>query len=306
MQGLLQIMAFNYASIDGMYWEWNLGAVRSPVSTYSKQVINGNSYVFIILPSVLAYTKNYFKCHDSSFSGMPLTVYATTPKLVWWDRKYAFFDIMSPVISINPVVTMFTMLMLSDSGWYEINFDYASPSTWGQGHGCSIFNKSLDNTNCGLTVDEFSGPINKQICSRDFKSKGSFDAAVASDYIDLCPVFKKKSAFFSDSLDCTNMHRTIQTDTMNLILQEYYGPDSRCFMAYYSNSNLKLSENATNLEIPSCQKYQCTKEKGRYSLRLIFDNQFVTCPYYGGNVTLSLGNLISPRPKRKHIVPSNT
>jgi Leishmanolysin len=284
-------MAFNFGSIDGKMWNWGSNAARSSASTYSKQVINGYNYLFITLPNVYVYAKNYFKCHDAgSYTGMPLTSdQNATPVQVWWDRKYAFFDIMAVDISINPVVTMFTMIMLSDSGWYEVDLDYATPTTWGQGYGCSIFNKSLDNTNCGLTVDEFAGPINKQICSRDYKSKGSFDASTGTDRMDLCPVFRRKSAFVSDSLDCTNMNRSIVMDTMTLILQEYYGPDSRCFISVYSNSNLKLNENATNLEIPSCQKFQCTKSNGRYALRIIFDNQWIDCPYYGGTVSLRLG-----------------
>lgn len=291
-QGLLQIMAFNYNSINGNMWDWGSNAQRSSSLTYSKQVVDGINYLFIVLPSVYDFGKNHFKCYDSLYQGMPLKPdSSSTPTQIYWDRKYAFFDIMSPDISINPVLTMPTLLLLADSGWYEVNLDYASPTNWGRFHGCGTFNKSLNISTCGLSVSEFAGPINKQVCSRDYKTKGFYDISYDSDFFDLCPVFRRKSAYFSDHFDCTDMNRTLKTQGMSLILQEAYGPNSRCFITTYSNVNLKLSESVASLAVPSCQKFKCAKSAGKYQLRIFLDNTWVDCPYYGGNVTLSLGKI---------------
>jgi hypothetical protein len=42
----------------------------------------------------------------------------------------------------DSAVSLFTLTFLEDTGWYNINYDYADPLTFGYGEGCDFVNEA--------------------------------------------------------------------------------------------------------------------------------------------------------------------
>jgi len=283
-------MVFNWKSIDDPHfvsWSGTSPNLIAKSLIYATSPLSSN-YRYIITSGVFTFAKRFFSCED--FLGMPLKKDTlTTPVYLYWDRKYAFFDILAADHSVNPIITKFTGYLLQDSGWYVVDIDLLPETNWGFRRGCGLFTRLVTSTSCDITTVEYSGQINKQLCSVDYKSKGSLALPDAYMAMDNCPTFKKVSAYYQTNLDCTEMNRTLQMDTMGLLVQEYFGPDSRCFLSKYKNINMKLSSsNSDSLDLPTCQKFQCSRNGTQYSLRILFDNQWIQCPYEGGSVSLGI------------------
>ena len=306
MQGMLQILAFNYKSINGQLWDWATQSIRTPANTFE---VRSTNFMFIKLAEVLNFAKLFFKCHNTDlFFGVPLRKesFVSDPEQIYWDKKAIFFDVMTAEISINPVITEFTAYFLDSTGWYVFDHDFAVPTNWGHQRGCEFFNRILTSQSCDLIVPEFANGSAQQgqvTCSFDYKSKGSYGLSESYVGMDTCVAFKKSMDYYQDNLDCTDMKRLIQMDTFTLLLQEYYGPNSRCFMSKYKHVNMKLVDN-NYVTLPSCQRFECVKVQNRYQLKILLDNQAVTCPYYGGTVSLGLGRPGSHRLGRHDRLPS--
>lgn len=102
-----------------------------------------------------------------------------------WDRRVMFNDFMNPQVVDGPAVySDLSLAVLADSGWYQVDFDYADKVSWGFGKGCEfIFEKCADKT--GPRFDEFCSP--GIACSFDFKGYGECarqDQADEEDRID--------------------------------------------------------------------------------------------------------------------------
>lgn len=279
-------MAFNFQSINGYLWNWVTNAKRTAAQTFD-QVSTG--YYSIILPDTLQAFQSFVACKSSFVAGLSLRYEPSTPVQIYWDKRYFFYDLMTADQSVNAVLTMPTANFLTETGWYQVDEKYVFHINWGYHRGCDFLNRSVSSLDCNLQSPEFLNPVNSQACSADYLSKGSYALPDPILQVANCPIFKKVSSYFVDYVDCTDMNRKIEMDTMTLMLQEYFGPDSRCFNGKYKFVNMKLS-NTDIYELPVCQKFQCYKENGEDKLRIIFDNQVVYCPKFGGNVTLSKGS----------------
>ncbi len=289
-------MAFNFQSIDGNLWDWDNNNKRAASDTYDQ--LNAG-YYSIILPETLSAFQSFVACKSATLAGLPLRYEATTPVQIYWDKRYFFYDLMTADQSVNPVITLPTLKFLYETGWYEVDENNAFHVNWGYHRGCDFLRRSVSDVDCSLQSPEFLVAVNTQGCSADYLSKGSYVLPDPLLQVANCPLFKKTTPYFNH-VDCTDMNRNIEMDTMTLMLQEYFGPDSRCFAGKYKFINMKLN-NTDIYELPVCQRFRCTMENGGYKLRIIFDNQIVDCPVSGGNVTLSRGkNFIYERFRRNY------
>ena len=51
-------------------------------------------------------------------------------------------DFMSPDAGIEDIIySEFALAALEDSGWYDIDYSYASPTVWGKDQGLDFFDK---------------------------------------------------------------------------------------------------------------------------------------------------------------------
>ena len=83
---------------------------------------------------------------------MPISASTT---FVYWDKKYFPYDLMTINIEINPIISMFTIMLLQESGWYETNPDYAMDTNWGLNKGCGFFAEQVQDLTCTSKSPEF-------------------------------------------------------------------------------------------------------------------------------------------------------
>lgn len=285
-----------------MFYDWTSFGPLSPAQTF----VMYNSQLYIKTPNLLNYSRWFFRCSHSRFRGIPIYQPTTqnTGQQLYWNKKIVFNDIMTYDFGTNPVITAFTGQFLIDSGWYDIDFSLLPFTNWGYRVGCDMVTQDPSLSGCTMNTSQFLGPVGKQTCSSDYRTKGSIQTADSYLGYDTCPIFKRVSTFYTANLDCTVQNRSyISVDSASLLVQEYYGPDSRCFVSSYKQVNVQLSANST-VTLPTCQRFQCATVNSKYQLTIYFDNQAIVCPYYGGVVTLGLGSSRSTyfRFGRKHHV----
>lgn len=81
--------------------------------------IGSTTYDTIILPGVLAYAREYFRC--PTLSGMPLeNEGGSGSALSHWDKVFFPNEFMNPTIENPGIISEFTMKLLVDSGWYKV------------------------------------------------------------------------------------------------------------------------------------------------------------------------------------------
>lgn len=68
-----------------------------------------------------------------------------------WERIVLENEFMTASgISGDAAISNFTLKLLDDSGWYQVNYSKVDPIFWGKGRGCNFFSKACnasENTN---------------------------------------------------------------------------------------------------------------------------------------------------------------
>ena len=56
-----------------------------------------------------------------------------------WEAKYLNHEYLTGVqLSAQAYVSEFTLALMEDSNWYQVDYSYAEPYTWGKDEGCSF------------------------------------------------------------------------------------------------------------------------------------------------------------------------
>lgn len=136
-------------------------------------------------------------------------------------------------------------------------------------------------------IPEYTVTEDTEYCTADFKSKGTAKTPSATSFMD-CKQVEKTITGSTASLDCTDMNRQLSLSDEKNTPQEYFGPDSRCFMSSYKSATSSESP-AAQLK-PRCHRFKCEySETGVLRLKVLLNNQAVQCPFEGGDVLLAQG-----------------
>ena len=74
-------------------------------------------------------------------------------------------------------ISNFTLILFESSGWYQVNYSYAAPLTWGQGKGCSfIYGDCINRTTYASNFEEFCDDFSEN-CSQDRRFKSQCNVA---------------------------------------------------------------------------------------------------------------------------------
>jgi Leishmanolysin len=88
-------------------------------------------------PLVLAHAKEHFNC--STMQGIPVEDDGDSGSAgSHWEKIVLGNEVMVANTVANPVVSRFSLKLMEDSGWYQINYEMAEPLFWGKKNGCSI------------------------------------------------------------------------------------------------------------------------------------------------------------------------
>lgn len=169
-------------------------------------------------PRVLRYGKTYFNC--DSLDGVPLEDEGSEGSAgSHWEKIALGNEVMVANTVANPVISMFTLSLLEDSGWYEIDYRNEEPFFWGKNAGCGIVDGKcpLHGNPCTKAGDEG--------CFYDF----TFQAECASDtFSNYCKFFTSTDFNQHDCRASDNYHQNEKG------LGEAFGPGSRCFQGELS------------------------------------------------------------------------
>ena len=161
---------------------------------------------------------------------------------------------------------MFTLNLLNDCGWYQVDFTKADQLVWGQNRGCGFTNSA-----CSTTYPEFCSRRNTLSCSADYTSKV---ACLRSSFSDGCLVNE-----YQANLNCNVDYSLLSTSPY-----EVKGAFSRCF-----NTGSGVSSGSAG-----CYQAACS---GTNSITITLDsNVTLTCQTTGqrvsyGDLTITCPNI---------------
>ena len=174
---------------------------------------SGTFKYLIRSPLVLAHAREHFGC--STMQGVPVEDGGGSGSAgSHWEKVVLGNEVMVANQVANPVVSKFTLKLMEDSGWYQINYDMAEPFFWGKGDGCSIMSGDCryHGNTCQKKGDEG--------CFYDY----TFQAICKDDK------FSNYCTFFTGTdFDRHDCRVASNADSNSKNLGEYFGLRSRCF-----------------------------------------------------------------------------
>jgi len=235
----------------------------------------GIRYFEVVTPTVRKVAQSHFNC--DKLKGMRLENQPTSDDCFGdhWEERLTFDGKMSSVLTPEPIpshLSPFTLALLEDTGWYQANFSMSRVTSFGHGIGCDFveqpcirndtvpdyaegfFCNSTDKNNyacdpshhmiatCDMydlskLPDQNYPPIPQVFRQFNHPAMGPRKLQQA----DFCPIYSEAV------ISClSDPHAASSRD--HVILEEHFGPQSRCF-----NSN-----NAR----PLCLKSSCDEELG--------------------------------------------
>ena len=246
-------------------------------SVYSLDIAKrGSDRAVITLPTVVEKAREFFDC--DSMDGIELENYNQEGEASsHWENRIVMYDFMISYVPPASPYSIFTLAVMGDSGWYEIDWDYAQEPTYGRKQGCDWYNKkcivngeSIDETafcseytaySCSSSyVGKFYCQLSKW--NDDLPSENQYfgDSTTGGDnvYPDFCPLFEEYS-----NGDCRlygdNNVGTSDTESPAEDLGGLISGTSKCSLIYGSTNGLGASCYPTECIINSVGEYVGTR-----------------------------------------------
>jgi len=220
----------------------------------SKTITVGNQQMkAIVSPKVVAYAKEYFNC--DSIEGVPLeNGGGGGSRNSHWEKTLFPSEIMNPQVAYPATISMFTINLLEDMGWYK-GVDAAQRYVYLKGDGCA----SITRNECRAeNSEEFcsSSMYNQEHCYPNRLGKGYCGGS--SQFMAQCRyVAPKYNGMCTQEND--DNHKTFSF--------ENYGAHSRCLMAKDNSNKYRAS----------CVNTRCSKDKVEFQ----FGKEVFECPSAG-------------------------
>lgn len=210
------------------------GNYRTPYSstytTTTRKSANGAAEPISALSTagLLNYAREYFACPN--MTGVFLENQGTsTSQNSHWNKLLLGNELMTSQRTGYPAFSFFTYHLMSDSGWYQMDFTTADATNWGRYAGCDFVNE-----HCNPKFKEFCTVPDELSCSVDYRSKT------------ICTVSGFTPGCYYNEYVQTNLC----SNTVNFKFTSPFeepGSDSRCF-------NVKINgQNTAN-----CYRFECT------------------------------------------------
>ena len=101
-------------------------------------IYKGQSFKSIILPSIVHYAREYFQC--DKIQGLPLeNGGGAGSENSHWDKLFLPTEYMNPTIENPGYISRFSLILLRESGWYNVKLKNAQFYDWGMKDGCAHF-----------------------------------------------------------------------------------------------------------------------------------------------------------------------
>ena len=147
---------------------------------FDKQIVKG--------PKLMNFAKKYFNCSKDDFDGIELEEKKVKDicddDLIHWDSRILLGDYMNAFEYVQEqVISEFTLALLEDTGFYEVNYYTGGLMRFGKNAGCEFFtldcNEPLENVapnkntqKKSIFKNEFCASLSKTTCSSGRQSRG--------------------------------------------------------------------------------------------------------------------------------------
>lgn len=137
------------------------GTSQTYIQTTRSTVLGITTAIKIITSNVLNWARIYYAC--SSIDGMYLEDEGDTTTInSYWETTLLGYELLTATAAYNAPLSMFTLMLLQDSGWYNVNTTMAEVIDFGRNAGCSFFDISI----CSGPASEFCQVKGLNTCSR--------------------------------------------------------------------------------------------------------------------------------------------
>jgi len=194
-----------------------------------------------------------------------------------FERRQFAFEYMTSGLVYEMKVTKFTLALLEGTGWYEPNYGYAEPYSWGEGQGCNFLTKSCS----ASSFNEFCSGSSRG-CSVTGQAGGSCQSDVRSDN---CKFIHPNVNYHCENPDAENSARLPGLQTFGR------GAGSKCFTGTLTSSSSSGSQTSF------CFKYSCSGSGSSTTLAIHVGSKTVTCTGEGSKtVSGYAGSVHCPDP----------
>lgn len=274
---LFHIMAFD---IDLFYMFESIENKTPQLRIFNlTEDVNGDPKLLIATPSIFTEIVYYYNCSD--FSGFLMDLDGRH-----WDDPLLKGELMNKKIGTESVLSLFTLVFLMDSNWYDVNKYSGGLFKYLMGAGCSYKDQGLVtnhrknicipqvNFENPDSMDLFQDKKNRYInvCSENFQSKAICDL----ETYDITPILNETDFLYSD---CRFGSQSINS-------LEKISIDSACFMTI----NDQLKNDTSSELIPMCLEYVCGPSSTATVIFIIQKTKVVCNP---GDQTVTYNNIVS-------------
>jgi len=248
------------------------------------KTVNGGQVQYINLPPLTKRLREHFNC--PTLEGAYLENQGGSLSAGSHFERRIFFNEFMTGSGIRDVkITEFTLALLEGTGWYEVDYTYAEPITYGKNKGCDFLDTPCVDQTGKSAFPEFCSPLTSMqpywtrrgvgVCgaqsvttSASLLSRYNYwgDNTVVTDvYADNCPNVR-----IYINLDCEDS--TLQTFA-TLGNKESYGFGSKGFTGTLNSGSFPLTST-----FGYCFQPQCTlQSSGDYELKVKIGSSWVTC-----------------------------
>ena len=269
------------------------GNLLTQVTT--KAYRNGIPNQQIILPDIITLASNYFGC--TTLSGLDLEQQGNLSNSgSHWERRIMGNEIMTANYIDDFRISIFTLSVLNNTGWYYINSTMADTFSWGVNKGCSFLEgPCMNNASVGYgsAYEEFCSPYNTYGCSRDASAIGYCSYSLGEPQYSQWDYYNNGSISvdpFSDNCPyyypMKNCEKAWNNDN-NIFIDAYYGTGSKCFSGTFIKS--QFSSNYTGNQVAGCFYYHCypITNTTDWELHIYFGTNTAICTKYQGTEPIS-------------------
>jgi len=199
---------------------------------YNKESLISNeekiTFFQIKMPKIIEYSRTFFDC--PTIESLPMEDEGSiSSRNSHFDKRVAGNEVMTAQREGRQIMSMFTLIFLASTGWYEVDFGFAEQFIYGKKNGCPIQKISEDKS-----LNVYSSP-DKNKCSDHFMGKtGCIKTVFNSNHPQQIPLRKYR---------CSNTQSFTHTSPF-----EVPSSISRCFETEIN------SENSSGCYPVICQK----------------------------------------------------
>ncbi|TPP62626.1 hypothetical protein FGIG_11106 [Fasciola gigantica] len=264
------------------------------------EVIGGMQSI-ITLPALVDVGRKYFHCKQ--LEGIPLENHPSNALIqAHFETRILAEELMAASPRFNLKLSNFTLVLLLETGWYDVSYASAQLMRWGKNWGCEFVNQSCQHyiekrRALNQPVSPYCDPqqMDRPTCLWDRTGYGhcghikiSTDKQItrSDPYEDNCPLAVAGKTQQSWDRISQNCKALIHGEFENLAL-ESFGSESIC-LDHVQNDRWAYSSEGYSIPLSrygaSCHQSKCVNNGGLF---VRFGSEWVLCPSNGGPVDIN-------------------